>query len=152
MNKLILISILGILLLSGFSVVAVTTMKTSTENYPPDKPVISGPSYITVGDEYIFGFETTDPDGNDVYYIVDWGDGCTTDWFGPYYSGTEAAAHHTYIKKGTYIIKVKAKDNFGAESDWEIYVPEWRNNISQQINPLFHNFITCHRIIIEEYQ
>jgi hypothetical protein len=149
MNKIIPISMIWILLLSGVGVVAVTTMKVSTENYPPEQPDISGPSYITAGDEYIYGFETTDPEGDDVYYFVDWGDGTYSGWIGPYYSGTEAAAHHTYAEKGTITIHAKAKDNYGAESEWSTYIPEWRNDISQQFNHLFYNFITCHRIIIE---
>ena len=152
MNKIIPISMIWILLLSGVGVVAVTTMKVSTENYPPDKPVISGPSYITAEDEYIYGFETTDPEGGNVYYFVDWGDGTYSGWIGPYYSGTEAAAHHTYLEKGTVTILAKAKDNHGAESDWATYIPQWRNDISQQINVLLYNLLTSHRIKIRENQ
>ncbi|HVQ00641.1 MAG TPA: hypothetical protein VMT57_03920 [Candidatus Thermoplasmatota archaeon] len=152
MNKIIPISIIWILLLSGVGVATVTTMKVSTENYPPEKPVISGPSHITAGDEYIYGFETTDPEGNDVYYFVDWGDGTYSGWIGPYYSGTEAAAHHTYAVKGTITIHAKAKDNYSAESDWATYIPQWRNDISQQINVLLYNLITSHPIIIRENQ
>ena len=149
MNKIIPISMIWILLLSGIGVVGLNTMKTTTENNPPEMSVIAGPSYITVGDEYIYGFETTDPEGDIVYYFVDWGDGTYSGWIGPYYSGTEAAAHHTYAKKVTIMIKAKAKDNYGAEGEWGVYYPKWRNDISQQFNHLLYNFITCHRIIIE---
>jgi hypothetical protein len=149
MNKIIPISMIWVLLLSGIGVVGVSTMKTTIENNPPEMPVISGPSYITAGDEYIYGFETTDPERDSVYYFVDWGDGTYSGWIGPYYSGTEAAAHHTYAEKGTIMIKAKAKDNDGAEGEWGFYYPQWRNDIGQQFNHLFYNFITCHRIIIK---
>jgi len=150
MHKIVLIFVIGILLLGGISVVGINTIKTMTDTNPPEIPGISGPSYITVGDEYIYGFATTDPEGDDVYYFVDWGDGTYSNWIGPYYSGTEAAAHHIYAEKGTITIHAKAKDNSGVESDWATYIPQWRHEISQQINPLFYNFIPCHRIIIEE--
>jgi hypothetical protein len=150
MNKIVPILIIGILVLSGIGVVGINTMKTTSDNNPPEKPGISGPSYITAEDEYIYGFEITDPEGDNVYYFVDWGDGTYSGWIGPYYSGTEAAAHHTYALQGAVTIHAKAKDNFNAESVWATYIPQWRNDISQQCNQLFYDFITCHRIIIKE--
>jgi hypothetical protein len=61
---------------------------------------------------------TTDPDGDDVYYWIDWGDNTNSDWIGSYASGETITMSHTWSKKGTYNIKVKAKDVYGAESDW----------------------------------
>jgi hypothetical protein len=37
---------------------------------------------------------------------------------GPYDSGATASASHTWTKKGSYGIKVKAKDSYGLESNW----------------------------------
>ena len=122
-----------ILVLSGVGVVAITTMKASTDNYPPNTPVISGPAYCTIGGEYIFGLVTTDPEGDDVYYFVDWADGDTSGWLGPYYSGIEGAAHHTYAQKAAFVIHAKAKDTNGAESDWAEYIIGWSDSNSQQI-------------------
>jgi len=153
MNKLISISILGILLLSGISVVAITAMKASTDNSPPNTPVISGPAYCTIGGEYIFGLVTTDPDSDDVYYLVDWNDGDISTWLGPYYSGIEGAAHHTYSQKGTFTIHAKAKDSNGAESEWAYYTIRWSDSdssIIQQKNHLFHNLLINRQMIIDK--
>ena len=53
-----------------------------------------------------------------VYYLFDWGDGSDSGWLGPYESGAEVNATHTWSEVGSYGIKVKAKDVNGAESEW----------------------------------
>jgi len=53
-----------------------------------------------------------------VYYYIDWGDGTNSSWIGPYSSGVTIPQSHTWSKKGTYIIKAKAKDVRGYESGW----------------------------------
>jgi len=37
---------------------------------------------------------------------------------GPYASGESVTASHTWTAAGRYDIRVKARDSFGAESDW----------------------------------
>jgi len=86
-------------------------------NQPPDKPTIDGPTNGEAGIEYTYTFTSTEPDGNDVFYYVDWGDDASTWWFGPYASGATATASHTW-SRGSYEIRVKAKDTDGAESEW----------------------------------
>ncbi|MDH7517989.1 MAG: PKD domain-containing protein [Candidatus Thermoplasmatota archaeon] len=44
-------------------------------NEPPYAPFISGPTWIVNGSEYSFIVQSYDPDGDDVRYIVNWGDG-----------------------------------------------------------------------------
>ena len=88
------------------------------ENQPPDEPTITGPTEGDPGVEYNFTFETTDPEGDDVYYYIDWGDGDTEGWLGPYASDEEVTVPHTYSENGSYEIKAKAKDTNNAESDW----------------------------------
>jgi hypothetical protein len=53
-----------------------------------------------------------------VYYNWSWGDGSDSDWFGPFASGATASAIHKWTVKGSYEVKVKAKDPSGAESAW----------------------------------
>jgi len=89
-------------------------------NDPPEKPTISGPTRKKTGEDHEYKFVTTDPDGDDVYYFVDWGDETNSSWLGPYISGEEANAKHMWNEDGIYNIRVKAKDMDGAESDWEI--------------------------------
>lgn len=87
-------------------------------NQPPDIPEISGPIFGDVEFEYTFSFISNDVDGNDIYYYVSWGDGTNDDWFGPFASGAEATASHTWTSEDVYYIKAKAKDEFGSESDF----------------------------------
>ena len=65
-----------------------------------------------------FSAKTSDPDGDQLYYLWDWGDNTTSDWLGPYNSGEEIIASHSWSDEGVYEIKVKAKDANGAESEW----------------------------------
>ncbi len=53
-----------------------------------------------------------------MWYKWDWGDGQQSDWLGPYESGEEASATHSWDVSNTYQIKVKAKDIYDAESLW----------------------------------
>jgi len=86
---------------------------------PPEKPVRPyGPTNGIVGVEYTFSTVTIDPEGEQVYYLWDWGDGTCGEWFGPYDSGTTVYANHTWVKGGTYDITVKAKDIKDMESNW----------------------------------
>jgi len=88
-------------------------------NNPPNKPTTpTGPNTGIINTAYIFTTTTKDPNGNLVYYKWSWGDGSVSDWIGPYDSGILTNASHTWIKKGIYQIKVKAKDIFNAESAW----------------------------------
>ena len=38
----------------------------------------------------------TDPDGDNVLYYIDWGDGTNSGWLGPYPSGQQASAQKTW--------------------------------------------------------
>jgi len=87
-------------------------------NVAPDTPKISGPANGKPGVEYIYTTNTTDQDGDPIYCLWDWGDGSYSNWLGPYYPGETAPASHTWVNRGNYTIRVKAKDIFGAESDW----------------------------------
>ena len=53
-----------------------------------------------------------------VYYYIDWGDGQTTVWVGPYNSGAIATVSHQWTEEGTYTVQAKAKDTQGIESGW----------------------------------
>ena len=79
----------------------------------PERP--SGQTSGKIGVEYTYTTYTTDADGDLVYYKWDWGDGNFSDWLGPYDSGEEASASHIW-QKGSYEIRVKAKDINNVES------------------------------------
>ena len=82
----------------------------------PEKP--SGPNSGCPNVDFTFSTTTTDPNGDQVFYMWDWGDGTQSDWIGPFNSGETAEASHTWTDVGTYEIKVRAKDDNGAKSDW----------------------------------
>jgi outer membrane protein assembly factor BamB len=94
---------------------------------PPNLPTIEGATSWKVDEAYQCTLNTTDPEGHDIFYKIDWGDGEVKDWRGPYESGESVSPWHTYIDKGTYTIRAKAKDEYGLESDWstlEVTMPK----------------------------
>jgi len=107
---------------------------------PPNAPIIKGPTNGKVGIEYTYTFNSTDVDGDDLVYMVDWGDDSPIEYVGPSPQGVEVNATHTWYKKGTYFIKAKAKDGYGLESQLgllEVKMP--RNKLI--INSLFLKFL-----------
>jgi len=90
-------------------------IKVASENQPPDAPDIDGPNSGKPNTPLDFTFNSVDPDGDDVKYIIDWGDGDTlTTNLHP--SGTNISESHTWVAKGTYTITAKAEDEFGLTS------------------------------------
>jgi fimbrial isopeptide formation D2 family protein/uncharacterized repeat protein (TIGR01451 family) len=87
-------------------------------NNPPLKPATPYKKIKSVAQKsYTLCTKTTDPDGDQVFYWWDFGDGNNSGWDGPHNSGDQACITHSY-EKGTYTIKVKAKDVHNAESPW----------------------------------
>ncbi len=109
------------------------------QNLQPGPIIINGPTYGTAGTSYTYTFNSVDPDSDDVYYYIDWGDGNVEIWDGPHTSGIDINIAHTYKKRGIFTIEVKAKDTFGAESDWSKMVVNMPKN--KAINRPFQNFI-----------
>ena len=86
---------------------------------PPEKPeTASGPSSGRVGTSYTYSSRATDPEGQPVSLLFNWGDGTSSGWCGPYESGAIVPINHTWAQKGTYNITVKAKDSNGTQSAW----------------------------------
>lgn len=91
---------------------------TIVENHPPSDPIIDGPTSCRMWVEYNWSFVSTDPDGDNITYYVDWSDKCGCGGFhGPYPSGEEVFLAHTYKIKTTLIINAMAIDEHGAESN-----------------------------------
>jgi len=102
----------------GGSISGTITVKTD----PPDKPRITGPSKGTVGVRYEWTFVSTDPEGEDIEYYIDWGECCGGyERHGPLPSGQELVVGHTYNSIDTFSITAKAIDECGSESDWAIH-------------------------------
>jgi DNA-binding beta-propeller fold protein YncE len=93
-------------------------VKVEQKNNPnkPSKP--SGPTTGKPREELTYSTSTTDPEGNKLYYMFEWGDGSDKEWIGPFNSGDKVEASHTFKEKDSYKIKVQAKDTEGYESEW----------------------------------
>jgi hypothetical protein len=103
--------------LSSFSSPLIVTI--SSENNAPNKPIRpSGETNGKPGIEYEYASLTSDPDGDDIFYMFDWGDGNYSGWIGPYNSSDSIIANHTWTSEGTFNIRVQAKDEHGLESEW----------------------------------
>ena len=86
------------------------------EPITPNQP--SGPTEGGLGFEYTFFTNTTEPDNDYLYYLFDWGDGTNSSWIGPYLSGENVSANHTWEEEEDFEIKVKAKDHLDLETSW----------------------------------
>ena len=95
----------------------------------PNKPIITGSTSGKAGTEYTYTFTATDPDNDNVYYWIEWGDGQTEKWIGPYGSDEEIEITHKWDSNGKYNVEVKAKDINDQESEWatlEVSIPKNR--------------------------
>jgi hypothetical protein len=109
---------------------------------PPAPPSINGAASGKAGDEYEYIFNTVEPNGYDVYYYIEWGNGNTEEWIGPYESGEEIKLSHSWNEQKDYTIRVKAKNKYGSESDWstlEVSMPK-----NKAVNTPFLNFLENH--------
>jgi len=112
-------------------------------NLPPNPPTITGPSKGKLGATIQYHFTTIDPEGDKVYYFIDWGDNSKGSWIGPYPSDNEITELHTWSTKGTYTIQAKAKDIYGNESDWAtltVTMPYSYKPMPQFLELLFQRF------------
>jgi outer membrane protein assembly factor BamB len=110
------------------------------ENEPPDKPTITGRLKGNPGKSYAYTFNAVDPDGDNVSYYIDWGDGTSDGWTDYYESGQDLNIAHTWNKINYFSIRCKAKDICGAEGNWTdliIHIP--RNRAVH--NTLFLKFL-----------
>jgi hypothetical protein len=119
-------------------------------NNPPNAPEIDGPIKGKAGTSLDYTFNSVDPDGDQVKYIIDWGDGNidTTD-LNP--SSTNVIVAHTWDVEGTFVIKVKAEDEYGLvspESTLSVTIPRFKITP----NTFLQRFLEEHQIIFQLIQ
>jgi hypothetical protein len=87
-------------------------------NSPPDTPSEPGGStHAVVGKPYTYSASTKDPEGDQVKYVFDWGDGTRAETkFVP--SGIPGDASHSWPNVGEYSVRVMAIDAKNASSGW----------------------------------
>jgi len=120
------------------------------DNVPPLKPTIDGPSEGKPREEYTFFANTTDPDGGNISYFFDWEyENENSGWLDFVPGGTPINISQTFYLEGTYTVKVKAQDRYGADSFWEtleIKITNPRVKISSY-HWIFECFPTLERIL-----
>lgn len=101
----------------------------------PTPPVINGPISGLVGDEYQFGFMSTDSEGDLITYEVDWdADGFVDEyvtapnpdypvysyipWIEDHQSGVEVFSQRSWPEVGSYTFKARAVDTNNKRSTW----------------------------------
>lgn len=108
------------LMVTGFNKIPyMATLTVGEPNLPPETPEKpTGRLTGEPGKTYLYSSVSTDPEGDGLYYLWDWGDGTYSDWLGPYASGNTISTQKSWDAEGSYSIRVKAKDNYDHETDW----------------------------------
>ncbi len=128
------------------------TVTDNTQNNPPTKPIIQGQTKGKTGTLYEYSFYSTDPDGDNLSYCIDWGDNSGEVCIGPFPSGIEQKSSHSWDEEDTYLIRAKARDINGAESDWttlEVNMPKIyiHNPTIQLFMKIFNRFLIFEKIL-----
>jgi PKD repeat protein len=120
----------------------VWNFKTQPEkNDPPSITLINGPAIGNIKSYIVYTFVAKDPDDDEIFYEVDWGDGRVDPWIGPYQSNKVITSGHKWGYWGVYTIKARAKDIYGEVGDWgDLVVTMPRSKIVA--NNLFFNLFT----------
>jgi PKD domain len=91
---------------------------TITIDVPPNIPTLTGTVQGKPNQQYMYTASAADADGDPLSYWFDWDDGTNSGWLGPFPPGAPVYANHSWSKKGSYEVTVKAKDFYGMESPW----------------------------------
>jgi hypothetical protein len=95
---------------SGYSTEVVYTIGTS--NHAPETPTRpTGPTSGYIQTNYSYSTSATDPDGDDLVYRFDWGDGTQSSW-------GAATRSHSWSSTGSFCVKARAKDEYDELSGW----------------------------------
>ena len=108
------------------------------DNQPPEKPTINGPSNGNAGVSYEYKIHTSDPDGDNIRYLVNWGDN-SIEWSKTIFSDGELILNHIWKAKGSYMIKLRAFDSSFEFSDWTTLSVSMSK--SKMVNSPFIQFI-----------
>ena len=111
------------------------------KRYPPYIYDVKGPNLLKPNVEGSFIFKINDNNKNDLIYLyIEWDDGDVVFWDGPFSQNKDIIFNHSWEKIDNYVIKIKAKDETGLESDWELYDIRISNSRDVLINFLSRLF------------
>ncbi len=90
-------------------------------NDAPETPMTpSGPMFVELGVEYQYTSSAVDPDGDDIRYRFDWGDGNMSNWTAFVPSNTSVLSFHSWASISTFAVHVLAQDENGLNSSWSL--------------------------------
>jgi hypothetical protein len=92
------------------------TATISQLNLNPTDPVVSGTTDGSVDTNYTYMALSSDPDGDNIKYVFDWGDGTNTSETAFVANNTEGNATHQWSAADMYIMGVYAEDVLAAIS------------------------------------
>ena len=93
------------------------TLRSPYPSDPPSQPTTpDGEEFGIWHQEYSYTSSSTDPEGDQIFYLFEWGDGSNSGWLGPYPSGATGTASHIWTELGTFSVRVKARDVWGSGS------------------------------------
>lgn len=121
-------------------------------NEKPNAPIISGLNSGLDRTWYDYTFSATDPEGDDIYYYIDWDDGFIDEWIGPYSSGEEITLSHFWYFKDIYNIKVKVKDIYGDIGEWESFkvgIPDYKPHHESPLLKYLLNFFSQNSLLVQ---
>jgi len=104
----------------------------------PNTPIVSGPESGVIGERYEYTITSLDPQGDDVYYKIFWGDCAVMYWDGPHKSGEKVTYEHAWCEVccpggGDFTIQVWVKDvndNMGDCKTFEISMGQEKHESS----------------------
>ncbi len=102
----------------GSSSLKTTTVTIYQANIPPIINSITGTTNGHQNISYSYDIDATDPDGDNITYIVDWGDG-SGDISNTMEDGIIYTVNHIWNAPGDYTVTVYAEDEQGAQSNYE---------------------------------
>ena len=110
-------------------------------NSAPDKPTAPfGQCRGVCGISLDYSSSVVDVEGDQVYFLWDWGDGEFSEWLGPYVSDKLVFMSHVWDGEGNYEIRVKARDVYGCESPWSdsflVIIPHVFGGLLEKISAL----------------
>ena len=122
-------------------------------NQAPGAPTIEGPANGKADQILTYTFNAVDPDGDDVRFIINWGDSFsdTTNYTS---SGLDKTAYHIWGAEDTYTITASAEDSFGnigSSTTFTVVIPRSKilqNTLFQQLLERFPNTFPVMRHIL----
>jgi hypothetical protein len=128
---------------------------TEMSNEPPGAPIINGPTSGKPGDTYSYTFVAVDPNGDDVFYEIDWGDGHLDPWVGPHGSNVVIIRNHVWDERGDYTIRARAKDEYDAIGDWsefEVTIVKKSRAMNVPFLNLLHSYLNLFPLLRQLFQ